>query len=54
MELGPATKLNKRNKQKKTKTKLTCHVGELLLHCRFFSLWSIWSNLEGKFQMHGL
>ena len=49
MELGPVTKLNKRNKKK-----LTSHVGKLLLHCHFFNLWSIWSNLEDEFQMHGL
>ena len=51
MKLGPATKLNKRNKTMSKKLEDDVMSSR---HCHFSNLWSIWSNPEAGLQRHSL
>ena len=50
MNLGPVTKIDKRNKTK-SKNWQRRHVRNLLYHCLFSNLWPLWNNPEVSFRM---
>ena len=50
MNLGPVTKIDKRNKIK-SKNWQRRHVRSLLYHCHFSNLGSLWNNPEVSFRM---
>ena len=55
MTLGPATKLDERNKKKNVKKIWRwLHVGKSWLHCHFYNLRPIWRNPKARFQTYSL